>query len=77
MHETYKRTYTKAEVQELIAWIDATQPKGEMDLGHGVFIKDLEKFAKQVRFIAQNKYANPTFSGQISLMMDVKERYGK
>ena len=77
MHETFKRTYTKEEAQELIDWIDSTKPTGEIDLGQGVFISDLEKFANQIRHIAAEKYNNPTFSGQISLMMDVKERYKK
>ena len=77
MHETYQRTYTKAEAQELIDWIESTKPSGEIDLGQGVFIKDLEKFASQVKHIAREKYNNPTFSGQISLMMDVKKRYGQ
>ena len=77
MHETYKRTYTKAEAQKLIDWIDSVNPKGEIDLGNGVYIKDIEKFANQIRFIAKEKYNNPTFSGQISLMMDIREKYGK
>ena len=77
MHETFKRTYTKEEAQELIKWIDATKPKGEIDLGQGVYISDLEKFSNQIRHIAAEKYNNPTVSGQISLMMDVRERYGK
>ncbi len=77
MHETYKRTYTKEEVQELIDWIDQMKPSGEIDLGHGVYIKDLSKFSAQVRYIAKEKYDNPTFGGQISLMMDVKEQYKK
>ncbi len=74
MHETYKRTYTKEEAQELIDWIDKTHPKGEIDLGQGVFISDLEKFSTQVRHIAIEKYNNPTFGGQISLMMDVRKK---
>lgn len=74
MHETYKRTYTKEEAQELIDWIDSAKPTGEIDLGDGVYIKDLEKFSKQVRHIASEKYNNPTFGGQISLMMDVRAK---
>ena len=72
MNEHFKRVYTKEETQELIKWIDEVKPKGEIDLGHGVLIKDLEKFASQVRHIALENYNNPTFAGQISLMMDVR-----
>ena len=76
MNEHFKRVYTKEEAQELIKWIDEAKPKGEIDLGHGVLIKDLEKFASQVRHIAQENYSNPTFAGQISLMMDVRALMG-
>ena len=42
MHEKYKRTYTKEEAEDLVRWIEKFQPKGELDLGQGVLIKDLE-----------------------------------
>ena len=74
MHETYKRTYTKEEADDLVKWIEAFKPSGEMDLGDGVFIKDLRKFSEQVKHIAKDKYNNPTFSGQIALMMDVRAK---
>ncbi len=74
MNEHFKRSYTKEEAEDLIRWIDEVKPKGEINLGHGVLIKDLEKFASQVRHIAQENYSNPTFAGQISLMMDVREQ---
>lgn len=74
MHENYKRTYTKEEADDLVKWIDTAKPSGELDLGQGVLIRDLAKFAAQVKHIAQEKYDNTTFSGQIALMMDVRAR---
>jgi hypothetical protein len=76
MHGNYKRTYTKEEAEDLVKWIETAKPTGEIDLGQGVMIRDLEVFASQVKHIALEKYDNPTFSGQISLMMDVRERLG-
>ena len=77
MADNYKSTYTKEEADALVKWIDEVQPKGEINLGKGVYIKDLEKFSKQVRHVCVEYYNNTTFSGQISLMMDVRDRYGK
>ena len=74
MHETYKRTYTKEEAEDLVRWIEQTNPSGEIDLGDGVFIHDLKKFSDQVKHIAKEKYNNPTFSGQLGLMMDVRSK---
>ncbi len=74
MHENYKRTYTKEEADDLVRWIEQTKPSGEIDLGDGVFIRDLKKFSDQVKHIAKEKYDNPTFSGQIGLMMDVRTK---
>lgn len=73
MHEHFKRTYTKEEAEELVRWIDKFKPEGELDLGHGVCIKELKVFSQQVRHVAVEKYSSPTFAGQISLMMDVRD----
>ena len=72
MHKNYKRSYTKEEAEDLVKWIDTFKPSGELDLGDGVLIRDLKKFSEQVKHIAKEKYNNPTFSGQIGLMRDVR-----
>lgn len=77
MSENYKRVYSKAEADELVAWIDKVKPKGEFTLMPGVHIKELERFSAQVKHIVSTNYGNPTFSGQIAMMMDVKERYSE
>lgn len=74
MHENYKRSYTKEEADDLVKWIETYKPSGELDLGDGVVIRDLQKFSDQVKHIAKEKYGNPTFSGQIGLMMDVRQK---
>ena len=77
MSDNYKRVYSKAEADDLVAWIDKVHPKGELTLSPGVHIKDLERFSAQVKHIVSTNYDNPTFSGQISMMLDVKERYSE
>ena len=75
MSDNFKRGYSKEEADELVAWIDKVHPSGEFDLGPGVHINDLKVFSNQVKHIILTNYGNPTFSGQIAMMLDVKERY--
>lgn len=70
----FKTTYTKEEADELLRWMD-TQPKGEMNLGDGIFIKDIAFFINQMRSIVQNRHSNPAFAGQIEILCRLKQAY--
>ena len=72
----FKTTYTKEESKELLRWID-THPTGEMDLGDGIYIKDINFFVNQMRAIVELSYQNPAFAGQMELLCRLKEAYEK
>lgn len=71
----YKPTYSKSEIEALLAWIEKNKenlPKS-MDLGHGQVIKDMNMTLKQLMHLASVGYNNPTFSGPIKLLYQIKE----
>lgn len=70
---TYKPTYTKEEVEELVKWFDTHKYEKEVDLGHGIFIRDIQTALPPMRNIALAKYENRCFSGQIQLLFRIRE----
>jgi hypothetical protein len=48
-----------------------------MDLGDGIYIKDIAYFCKQMRAIVQNRHKNPAFAGQMEVLVRLKEAYEK
>ena len=72
----FKTSYTQEESDELLRWID-TKPTGEMDLGQGIYIKDIAYFCSQMRAIVQNRFKHPAFAGQIEIIVRLKEAYEK
>lgn len=69
----YKNTYTIEEVEELYKWFDTHDYPSEIDLGHGVVVKDTKMLVNKSKTIALRKYDNPTFSGQINFLYLVRD----
>lgn len=70
---TYKPTYTKEEVEELVNWFDTHEYENEVDLGHGICVSDISTTIVPMRNIALKKFDNRSFSGQIQLLFRIKE----
>ena len=70
---TYKPTYTKEEIDELINWFDTHKYEHELDLGHGLYISDITKTIPPMCNIARTKYENRSFSGQIQMLFNIRE----
>ena len=70
---TYKPTYTKEEVEELVNWFDTHQYANELVLAPGLNITNMKAALTQMRNIALNKYDNRSFSGQIQLLFRIRE----
>ena len=69
----YKTTYTKAEIDELVNWFATHEYDKELDLGGGLYIKDLDVTIPPMLHVAQTKYDNKTFSGQIHQLFRIRE----
>jgi len=69
----YKKTYTKEEAEELLRWFDSHECDQEVDLGHGLVVKDFKKLVSQSRNILEKKYGNTTYSGQIQFLYRLQE----
>lgn len=72
----FKKTYTKEDSDELLKWID-TNPKGSVDLGHGIKIKYIENYLKQAIGTIKTQYENPNYCGFFYDLYRVKEEYEK
>lgn len=70
---TYKSTYTKEEVEELVNWFDTHTYENEIDLGKGIHIVDMKTAITPMRNIALTKYNNRSFSGQIQMFFRIRE----
>ena len=70
---TYKPTYTKEEVEELVNWFDTHKYENGLDLGQGIYIGNISATLIPMRNIALNKYDNRTFSGQIQILFRIRE----
>ena len=69
----YKTTYTKAEIEELVNWFATHMFEKELDLGGGLYIKNLDETIPPMLHVAQTKYDNKTFSGQIHQLFRIRE----
>ena len=69
----YKTTYTKAEIEELVNWFATHTFEKELDLGGGLYIKNLDETIPPMLHVAQTKYDNKTFSGQIHQLFRIRE----
>ena len=72
----FKTSYTQEESEELLRWID-TKPTGEIDLGEGIYIKNIAYFCSQMRSIVEKRYKHPAFAGQMEVIVRLKEAYEK
>ena len=70
----FKTQYTEEEANELLRWID-THPSGELDLGEGIYIRDIALFTSQMRAIVQIRYKKTAFAGQLEILSRLKEAY--
>ncbi len=71
-----KRTYTEAEVADLLSWFEertARLPK-ELQLNKASFIPDLNKTIKAFASLAVENRKNATFGGQIKLFFEIREK---
>lgn len=69
----YKPTYTKEEVDELVNWFTTHTYENELDMGGGIYIKDVQMAIGPMMHIAQAQYGNKTFSGQIYLLFRMRD----
>lgn len=69
----YKPTYTKEEIDELTIWFETHTYEKELDLGDGIYIKNLDETIPPMLHVAQTKYENRTFSGQIHQLFRIRE----
>ena len=44
----FKPTYTKAEVEELVAWFEKNEYPHSLEMGDGITIEDTEKTVRQL-----------------------------
>lgn len=70
---TYKTSYTKEEVEELVNWFDTHTYEHEVDLGHGIRVCDITVTLDQMKNIALTQYENRTFSGQIQMLFRIRD----
>lgn len=69
----YKKSYTKEELLELRHWFDTHTYEKELDMGHGLFIPDVDKTLVPMFLTAMDQYENITFSGQIRQLFRIRE----
>jgi hypothetical protein len=68
----YKTTYTKADIEELEKWFATHTYEKELDLGGGLYIKDLDFTIPPLMHAARTQYDNKTFSGQIHQLYRIR-----
>ena len=69
----FKPKYTKEEVDELVNWFTTHTFEHELDVGGGIYIQDVQMAVKAMIRIAQTKYQNTTFAGQIYLLFRMRD----
>lgn len=72
---TYKKQYTTEEIGELITWFEAHFDRlpESLQVDKATFIKDIKKTVKLYFDIARQHINNPTYSGQINHLFQIKE----
>ncbi len=69
----YKPTYTKEEIEEVIAWFQTHQCEQDIDMGGGIHIRELSKTLEQLFHIARTQHENRVFSGQIYFLFRIRD----
>ena len=69
----YKPTFTKEEIDELISWFTTHKFEKELILDKGIVVKDLDKALPPLIHVAQTRYENRNFSGQIFMLYKIRE----
>lgn len=69
----FKKTYTEAEINDLLSWFAQHDFEGSIDLGAGETVLDLKKAIGGLTHIAQNYRENPNFSGQIHTLFHLRD----
>lgn len=70
----FKPTYTKAEVEELVAWFEKNEYPHSLEMGDGITIEDTEKTVRQLSHLALTQHENRNFCGPINLLFRIKEK---
>lgn len=71
----YKKHFTSDELKELLEWFDSNQDKlpETLNLDKATHIKDFKRTLKLYYDIAREHIDNPTYSGQIYHLFQMKE----
>ena len=70
----FKPTYTKKEVEELVAWFENNEYPHSINLGNGIKIEDMEKTVKQLSHLALTQHENRNFCGPITMLFQIREK---
>ena len=69
----YKPTYTKEEIDELVNWFTSHTFEKEMDMGHGIYLNDVEKAIAPLMHMARTQYENRNYSGSIHFLFRIRD----
>jgi len=69
----YKTTYTKEEVNELVNWFTTHTFEKELDMGGGIYVRDVQMAIGPMIHVAKTQYENKTFSGQIYMLFRIRD----
>lgn len=69
----YKTTYTKEEIDELDNWFKTHEYEQELDMGHGIYIANVNETVPPMMHTAKTQHENKVFSGQIQLLFKIRQ----
>jgi len=69
----YKNQYTKKDIKELYDWFDNNEYENEVDLGHGLYVKNVKLMIEGSRHVAEEKYDSKTYSGQFHKLFMLRD----
>ena len=67
-----KNKYTEEEVLQLVKWFKEHPFQGELDLGHGIYVRDAEKAIYQFCHLIPTRWDNPNFLGVIHNLIQIQ-----
>lgn len=72
----YKKVYTRAELDELIAWFTerAERLPASCDLLPGVHVADMQQFLLAERAMIELHHDNPTYGGTFWLLFRLRDK---
>lgn len=73
----YKPEYTKEEIDEMVNWFTSHTFEKEMDMGHGVYICDVEQAIDPLMHMAKTQYENRNYSGAIHFLSLIRDELVK